>query len=171
VETARNLSNNQFMGPLPHSLGSLNQLTLLDLSHNNLSGTFPSTMANLTSLQQLDMESNDLTGPFPAELIWGFQNLQLVDFANNKFNESLDLTNTTSELNTSVLEVLSLVNNSITNVLFPSSVSSSLAYADRLSNDILYVPFHPSCQLIVFWGLAICLDYLPRKQLNFQTGG
>ncbi len=93
------------------------------------------------------------------------------DFANNKFNESLDLTNTTSELNTSVLEVLSLVNNSITNVLFPSSVSSSLAYADRLSNDILYVPFHPSCQLIVFWGLAICLDYLPRKQLNFQTGG
>jgi Leucine-rich repeat (LRR) protein len=41
------------MGPLPHSLGSLNQLTLLDLSHNNLSGTFPSTMANLTSLQQL----------------------------------------------------------------------------------------------------------------------
>jgi len=53
VETARNLSNNQFMGPLPHSLGSLNQLTLLDLSHNNLSGTFPSTMANLTSLQQL----------------------------------------------------------------------------------------------------------------------
>jgi Leucine-rich repeat (LRR) protein len=48
-----NLSNNQFMGPLPHSLGSLKQLTLLDLSHNNLSGTFPSTMANLTSLQQL----------------------------------------------------------------------------------------------------------------------
>ncbi|CAK9215896.1 unnamed protein product [Sphagnum troendelagicum] len=138
-----NLSNNQFMGPLPHSLGSLNQLTLLDLSHNNLSGTFPPTMANLTSLQQLDMESNDLTGPFPAELIWGFQNLQLVDFANNKFNESLDLTNTTSKLNTSVLEVLSLVNNSITNVLFPSSVSSS--YADHLSNDIL-LRGNPYCE-------------------------
>jgi Leucine-rich repeat (LRR) protein len=66
------------MGPLPPSLGSLKQLTVLDLSHNNLSGTFPSTMANLASLQQLDMESNDLSGLFPAELIWGFQNLQLV---------------------------------------------------------------------------------------------
>jgi Leucine-rich repeat (LRR) protein len=154
VETARNLSNNKFMGLLPDSLGSLKQLTVLDLSHNNLSGTFPSTMANLTSLQQLDMESNDLTGPFPAQLIWSFQNLQLVNFANNKFNQSLDLMNTASELNTSVLEVLSLVNNSITSVLFPSSVSSSLAYADpRLSNDILYV------SLSSFLSIDSCLGF------------
>jgi Leucine-rich repeat (LRR) protein len=142
------------MGLLPDSLGSLKQLTVLDLSHNNLSGTFPSTMANLTSLQQLDMESNDLTGPFPADLIWGFQNLQLVNFANNKFNQSLNLTNMASKLNTSVLEVLSLVNNSITSVLFPSSVSSSLAYADpRLSNDILYV------SLSSFLSIDSCLGF------------
>ncbi len=76
------------------------------------------------------------------------------NFANNKFNQSLDLMNTASELNTSVLEVLSLVNNSITSVLFPSSVSSSLAYADpRLSNDILYV------SLSSFLSIDSCLGF------------
>ncbi|KAH9555040.1 hypothetical protein CY35_08G093800 [Sphagnum magellanicum] len=133
-----NLSNNQFTGSLPSSLGNLKQLTVLDLSHNNFSETFPVTMANLTSLQQLYMGSNDLTGPFPVELIWGFANLQLVNFDDNKFNGSLNLSNTTPRVNLSALEVVSLVNNSIMQVLFPSSVASSQAYADLpLSNEIL----------------------------------
>ncbi|CAM6024896.1 unnamed protein product [Sphagnum balticum] len=141
-----NLSNNQFTGSVPSSLGNLKQLTVLDLSHNNFSETFPATMANLSSLQQLYMGSNDLTGPFPVELIWGFANLQLVNFDDNKFNGTLNLSNTTPWVNLSALEVVSLVNNSIMHVLFPSSVASSQAYADLpLSNEIL-LGGNPYCQ-------------------------
>jgi hypothetical protein len=93
------------------------------------------------------------------------------NFANNKFNHSLDLTNTTSELNTSVLEVLSLVNNSITNVVFPSSVSSSLTYADRLSNDILYVSLSSFLSIDSFLGFSNMLGLLTKRAAQFQTGG
>jgi hypothetical protein len=86
------------------------------------------------------------------------------NFANNKFNQSLDLTNTTSELNTSVLEVLSLVNNSITNVLFPSSVSSS----DRLSNDILYVSLSSFLSIDSLLGFSNMLGLLTKKAAQFS---
>jgi len=42
------------------------------------SGLYDHVKNSIYGMDCRDMESNDLTGPFPAELIWGFQNLQLV---------------------------------------------------------------------------------------------
>jgi hypothetical protein len=68
------------------------------------------------------------------------------NFDDNKFNGSLNLSNTTPRVNLSALEVVSLVNNSIMQVLFPSSVASSQAYADLpLLNEIL-LGGNPYCQ-------------------------
>ena len=47
------LSNNQFIGTLPASLGGLRDLVYLDISGNPMSGPFPSEVCNLRKQESM----------------------------------------------------------------------------------------------------------------------
>ncbi|XP_066332040.1 receptor kinase-like protein Xa21 isoform X2 [Miscanthus floridulus] len=62
------LSNNNFVGPLPPLLGRLRQLQFLWLEQNSLSGNIPDALANCSNLTSLDISSNVLEGSIPPKL-------------------------------------------------------------------------------------------------------
>ena len=49
------LSNNNFRGTIPETVGSLKQLRLLNFSNNVLTGAIPLSLAKLTNLEALDL--------------------------------------------------------------------------------------------------------------------
>ena len=55
-------------GPIPATLGNLQELQNLYLHNNQLSGSIPPELGNISSLKLLMLGENDLTGPVPAEL-------------------------------------------------------------------------------------------------------
>ncbi|XP_076890959.1 receptor-like protein 6 [Bidens hawaiensis] len=68
VFTSIDISNNQFSGELPSTIGRLKALYVLNASHNGFTGSIPSSMGNLSQLESLDMSSNKLTGNIPVTL-------------------------------------------------------------------------------------------------------
>ncbi|CAN1755507.1 Receptor-like protein 6 [Linum perenne] len=60
-----NLSNNHFTGHIPRSFEQLRKLESLDFSSNNLSGNIPSQLTVLTFLSVLNMSYNSLSGEIP----------------------------------------------------------------------------------------------------------
>ncbi|XP_062081262.1 receptor-like protein 7 [Humulus lupulus] len=79
-----NLSSNNFDGHIPQSFGNLKEIESLDLSNNKLSGRIPQELATLTFLEYLNLSNNQLTGPIP-------QGGQISTFLNSSFygNEEL----------------------------------------------------------------------------------
>ncbi|KAM7470163.1 hypothetical protein LguiA_008346 [Lonicera macranthoides] len=65
-ENNLNLAGCGFTGPIPDSIGSLQQLVFLSLNNNGLSGSIPASFGNLTNLYWLDLASNRLSGPIPV---------------------------------------------------------------------------------------------------------
>lgn len=49
------LSSNIFNGEIPHKIGCLNSLIVLNLSRNNFIGQMPLSLMNLTELKSLDL--------------------------------------------------------------------------------------------------------------------
>ncbi|WZZ43543.1 hypothetical protein YC2023_039802 [Brassica napus] len=66
--TTLDLSNNDFIGKIPSSLGNFYMLTTLDLSRNHFSGEIPSSLGNLSKLATLELSSNHFGGEIPASL-------------------------------------------------------------------------------------------------------
>ncbi|XP_076890945.1 receptor-like protein 7 [Bidens hawaiensis] len=62
------ISNNQFSGEMPRTIGRLKALYVLNVSHNAFTGSIPSSLGGLSQLESLDMSSNKLTGEIPQEL-------------------------------------------------------------------------------------------------------
>ena len=76
------VSNNNLSGVLPHQLGKLQMLELLNLSHNQFSGSIPSSFASMVSLSTLDVSYNNLEGPVPTTRL--LQNASASWFLPNK---------------------------------------------------------------------------------------
>ena len=57
------LSNNQFSGTLPDSLGNLTKLKKLRLANNQLCGDVPSTLGSLANLNDCNLSNNYLSNP------------------------------------------------------------------------------------------------------------
>lgn len=62
------LASNQLSGAIPATLGELEKLTFLDLSNNQLSDALPASLTGLLKLTWLDLGTNQLTGPVPDKL-------------------------------------------------------------------------------------------------------
>ncbi|CAM0946821.1 unnamed protein product [Alopecurus aequalis] len=62
------LSNNKFIGKIPHEIGKLKSLLSLNLSSNDLTGQLPQSLCDLTRLLVLDLSNNNLTGAIPSAL-------------------------------------------------------------------------------------------------------
>jgi len=76
------LDENNLVGSLPASLGSLTALRELSLRYNHLAGPIPAQLGSLTNLQRLNLYGNRLTGPIPAELE-NLTNLKVLDLGFN----------------------------------------------------------------------------------------
>lgn len=61
-------SNNSFVGQIPTSLYSLQQLFRLELNDNSLTGTISEAIGDMTRLETLDLSGNAFTGIVPAQI-------------------------------------------------------------------------------------------------------
>jgi hypothetical protein len=77
------LSNNNFTGKIPKSIGKLKGLQQLNLSHNYLTGYIQSSLGILTNLESLDLSSNLFTGRIPIQLV-DLTFLQVLDLSHNQ---------------------------------------------------------------------------------------
>ncbi|XP_076945738.1 receptor-like protein 7 [Bidens hawaiensis] len=68
IFTSIDVSNNQFSGEIPRTIGRLKELYVLNVSHNALTGSIPPSLGDLNELESLDMSSNKLTGEIPRAL-------------------------------------------------------------------------------------------------------
>jgi len=77
------LSNNNFAGSLPDSIGELVSLKILILSSNHFDGVIPRSLVQLVSLTDLDLSRNSLNGTIPQN-IGQLQNLSTLYLSENK---------------------------------------------------------------------------------------
>ncbi|ORZ38540.1 hypothetical protein BCR44DRAFT_37614 [Catenaria anguillulae PL171] len=70
-------------GPLPESIGRLDQVYIIWAYGNNLSGEIPQSMNNLRKLQNLNLSNNSLTGSIPD--IFSDKPLTYLDLTLNRF--------------------------------------------------------------------------------------
>ncbi|XP_034680599.1 receptor-like protein 43 isoform X2 [Vitis riparia] len=60
------LSDTEFSGEVPNSIGNLKRLTGIALARCNFSGSIPKALTNLTQLVNLDFSHNNFSGPIPS---------------------------------------------------------------------------------------------------------
>lgn len=68
IYRAIDLSNNQFQGEIPDTIGDLKHLRFLNLSSNSFTSIIPLSIVKLTELESLDLSRNKLTGRIPEQL-------------------------------------------------------------------------------------------------------
>ena len=77
------VSNNEFYGTIPESIGDLVLLGGLNMSHNALIGPIPSQFGMLHQLESLDLSSNELSGEIP----WELASLDFLSVLNLSYNK------------------------------------------------------------------------------------
>jgi len=78
--------NNELSGPIPESMGNLQQLRRLHLDDNKFTGTIPSTLGKPSRMSELLLHDNRLTGQVPREL-GDLNRLQLLTLHYNSLDE------------------------------------------------------------------------------------
>ncbi|XP_058111950.1 receptor like protein 22-like [Magnolia sinica] len=66
--TVVDLSNNQFHGDIPESVGNLSSLVVLNMSYNHFTGQIPASLGNIKALESLDLSHNSVSGEIPWQL-------------------------------------------------------------------------------------------------------
>ena len=126
------LAGNQLTGEIPASLGNLSNLRWLWLTENQLTGEIPDALGNLTNLEDLVLYRNRLTGEIPAAL-GNLTNLERLD---------LDINQLTGEIpaalgNLTNLELLNLDINQLTGEIPAALGNLTNLYELRLGNNRL----------------------------------
>lgn len=62
------MSENEFDGSIPLSIGELKSVIYLNMSGNRLTGCIPTSIGSLLALEALDLSSNQLVGEIPSQL-------------------------------------------------------------------------------------------------------
>ncbi|KAF6170377.1 hypothetical protein GIB67_014307 [Kingdonia uniflora] len=125
------LSNTNFTGKLPDSIGNLNFLSKLVLVSCSFNGSLPPSMENLTQLISLDLSYNGFKGPIPS--LGLSENLTDINLAHNRLSGPIPPSGWEKLVN---LESLNLRNNSL-NGPIPSTLFTlpSLQKLDLSQNE------------------------------------
>ncbi|XP_010688349.2 leucine-rich repeat receptor protein kinase HPCA1 isoform X1 [Beta vulgaris subsp. vulgaris] len=116
-----NLGHNKLTGPLPNLMG-MNSLSYVDLSNNFFEGSeAPEWFSTLLSLTTLMIEYGSLQGPVPQKLFSAPQ-MQLVKLRNNSFNGTLDMGDDIGQQ----LQLVDFENNKISSVTLGSRYTNTL---------------------------------------------
>ncbi|KAK4575903.1 hypothetical protein RGQ29_026742 [Quercus rubra] len=83
--SALNLGNNNFIGSIPASIGSLIDLRYLHLHDNKFSGKLPSSLKNCKELVTIDIGENEFVGSIPS-WIGQLSNLLILIIRSNNFH-------------------------------------------------------------------------------------
>jgi Leucine-rich repeat (LRR) protein len=81
-------------GPMPASIGSLSELSILILAGCSFTGSIPQELGNLKQLTFLALNSNKFTGKIPASLGL-LTNLNWFDLADNQLTGSIPISTAT----------------------------------------------------------------------------
>ena len=149
------VSDTNFSGALPSSIGNLRHLSELDLSVCQFNGTLPNSLTNLTHLSHLDLSSNKFTGHIPFLDIKRLRNLVTIYLSNNSINGIIP----SFLFRLPLLQELLLSFNQFSILEEFTIMSSSLNILDLSSND-LSGPFPIS---IVQLGSLYSLDLSSNK--------
>uniref|UniRef100_A0A803KVC4 non-specific serine/threonine protein kinase n=1 Tax=Chenopodium quinoa TaxID=63459 RepID=A0A803KVC4_CHEQI len=133
------LSENQFLGPIPSSISNMNSLTNLALQYNKLSGRIPYKIGKLKSLTKLLLTSNRITGSIPHSIS---KLSQLQDL-------SLNLNRLIGPIPSSIgqlasLLILDLSHNKLTGVLPDSLGNLSKCFYMNIQNNMITGHLPPS---------------------------
>lgn len=95
-------SNANITGPIPATLGNLNNMVTLILNNNRLSGAIPPELGGMVALERLALQRNLLTSTIPPEL-GGLVSLTIFTLGRNSITgempaEICSLTPTLAEL-------------------------------------------------------------------------
>ncbi|XP_058181803.1 probable LRR receptor-like serine/threonine-protein kinase At3g47570 [Rhododendron vialii] len=121
------LRNNDLVGKIPYSFGSLSKLTYLDLYSNNLIGGIPPSLGNLSLLEIVDLGRNSLTGSIPHS-IGRIPNLQVFGVASTKLSGTVP----PQLYNISTLRQLLIADNQLTGSL-PQDIGVTLPNLTHLA--------------------------------------
>lgn len=125
------LNDNHVTGEIPSTLGNLTKLTGIYLQNNYLTGSIPASLGDLSNLDQFDLEQNQLTGNIPSSLR-KLKKVSFVSFAGNQLSGSIP--DSLSQMEK--LTVLRLEHNLLTGSI-PSSLTHDGFLALNLSNNLL----------------------------------
>ncbi|OAY43747.1 receptor-like protein 7 [Manihot esculenta] len=78
------LSNTNYSGSLPDSIGTLGNLSRIELAACKFNGLIPMSIAKLTELVYLDFSSNSFSGPIPS--FSRSKQLVYIDFSHNQLS-------------------------------------------------------------------------------------
>ncbi|KAJ0441706.1 putative protein kinase RLK-Pelle-LRR-XIV family [Helianthus annuus] len=126
------LRSSSVFGPIPQSIGSLNQLNVLLLSDNSFTGIVPDSLSQLSLLSNLNLSVNMLTGSIPST-VFGLRNLEVLDLSSNFLSGPIPV-----EVGLlSGLKILNLSNNSLADSV-PLEIGnlSKLVELDLSFNDL-----------------------------------
>ncbi|XVF55058.1 hypothetical protein PTKIN_Ptkin06aG0006200 [Pterospermum kingtungense] len=85
------LSDTNFGGQIPDSIGNLGQLTRIEFARCNFSGPIPKSMQKLKQLVYVDFSSNNFSGPMPS--FSSSRNLTELNLASNQLYGTIHSTN------------------------------------------------------------------------------
>lgn len=77
-------------GTIPHDIGLLSNIQILNLTNNALHGTVPLSLGIMSSLRSIDLSKNGFTGPLPKSLA-SLVDLVSLDFSYNFIGGSDDI--------------------------------------------------------------------------------
>ncbi|KAK8561614.1 hypothetical protein V6N13_149222 [Hibiscus sabdariffa] len=125
------VSDTDFGGQLPESMGNLGRLTRIELANCKFTGPIPKTLEKLTQLIYLDFSSNNFSGSVPS--FTSLRNLTQLILAGNHLNGSILSTNWSSLVN---LTSLVLRRNSFSGIVPPTLFQiQSLKVMDLAENQ------------------------------------
>lgn len=84
------LPESKLNGTIPHDIGLLSSMEIIDLSKNDLRGSIPISIGIMSSLRSIDMSFNEISGRIPASLPM-LMKLEILDLSYNQLEGSDDI--------------------------------------------------------------------------------